>query len=102
MILFVHFFLFDKESLQQQLERRLHATEKERDAVKQRLQNESWKPHRTLSVLTLFGALCSVWNMALNSNNIFKCVFKVSQFIFLHKQCILDEWLCAAAQDRRS
>lgn len=34
------------ESLQQQLERRLHATEKERDAVKQRLQNESWKPHR--------------------------------------------------------
>ena len=34
------------ESLQQQLERRLQATEKERDAVKQRLQNESWKPHR--------------------------------------------------------
>lgn len=34
------------ESLQQQLERRLQATERERDAVKQRLQVESWKPHR--------------------------------------------------------
>eukprot|EP00913_Durusdinium_trenchii_P001133 g1041.t1 len=35
------------ESLQQQLEKRLIATERERDAVKQRLQMDSWKPHRT-------------------------------------------------------
>ena len=36
-----------QESLQQQLERRLLATERERDAVKQRLQAETWKrPHR--------------------------------------------------------
>ncbi|CAK8995200.1 unnamed protein product [Durusdinium trenchii] len=34
------------ESLQQQLEKRLIATERERDAVKQRLQMDSWKPHR--------------------------------------------------------
>lgn len=36
-----------EESLQQQLEKRLIATERERDAVKQRLQMDSWKPHRT-------------------------------------------------------
>lgn len=40
-----------QESLQQQLERRLEATERERDAVKQRLQVETWKPHRRDALL---------------------------------------------------